>query len=256
MKETVPPEKEQSRVVDPGVGEMLPPGEDLQTLQKKLGYEFHDRRVLLQALTHKSYGHEFFQDRPISQRDNERMEFLGDSILNGVVTDILLETFPEAPEGKLSKMRAAVVNERTLAKVAEPLNLPRCLRLGKGEAMTQGRTKPSIVSSALEAVIAAIYLDGGFLAVHPVVRHLFAPLFQGQLGEVLHFKDHKTALQEALQAKFKATPSYVLLGTKGPEHSKVFEVAVSINGTPLARGEGRSKKEAEQNAAQNALSQL
>jgi len=248
-----PPIQSASTVTSSGDDPYRTPSvEDLQALQNLLGYEFHDRGVLLQALTHKSFGHEYFQDRSIVQRDNERLEFLGDAILNAVISDILLETFPESPEGRLSKMRAAVVNERTLAEVAAPLNLPRCLRLGKGESMTQGQSKPSIVSSALEAVIAAIYLDGGFMAVHPVVRHLFARFFKHE-GIPLQDRDYKTRLQELLQAKFKATPSYSLVAAKGPEHSKVFEVEVSLNRAPLSRGEGRSKKEAEQAAARCAL---
>src|SRR4051812_22144642 len=128
-------------------------------------------------MTHTSYGHEFLQDKSVALRDNERLEFLGDAILDVVISDILLETFPNANEGQLSKMRAAVVNEKTLAQIARGLGLQDCVRLGKGEAQTGGQNKPSILSCVFEALIAAIYLDGGFNAVYPVVRHLFAPLF-------------------------------------------------------------------------------
>src|ERR1044071_7706381 len=131
----------------------------LEGLQYRLRYTFGDRGILLQSLTHTSYGHEFLQDKPLALRDNEGLEFLGDAILDVVVSDILLETFPNANEGQLSKMRAAVVNEKTLAQVARMIQLQDCVRLGKGEAQTGGSTKPSILSSTLEALIAAIYLD-------------------------------------------------------------------------------------------------
>jgi len=224
----------------------------LERLQQRLGYIFGDRAVLVQSLTHKSYGHEFLQDKPIALRDNERLEFLGDAILDVVVSDILLESFPAANEGQLSKMRAAVVNEKTLAQLARSLQLQECIRLGKGEAQTGGNDKPSILSSTLEALIAAIYLDGGFNAVYPVVRHLFAPLFSEE-RELVTFYDHKTQLQEIVQARFKVTPTYHLLQTRGPDHAKTFEVEVRMNGKPLAIASGSSKKEAEQNAAKTAI---
>lgn len=224
----------------------------LERLQQRLGYSFGDRAVLLQAMTHKSFGHEFLQEKPIALRDNERLEFLGDAILDVVVSDILLESFPAANEGQLSKMRAAVVNEKTLAQLAKSLNLQECVRLGKGEAQTGGNEKPSILSSTLEAMIAAIYLDGGFNAVYPVVRHLFAPLFSEE-RELVTFYDHKTQLQEIVQARFKVTPTYHLLQTRGPDHAKTFEVEVRMNGKLLATASGSSKKEAEQNAAKTAI---
>src|SRR3954463_8756744 len=131
----------------------------LERLQERLGYTFGDRGILLQSLTHTSYGHEFLQEKSIALRDNERLEFLGDAILDVIVSDILLESFPSANEGQLSKMRAAVVNEKTLAQVARMIDLHSCIRLGKGEIQTGGNQKPSILSSTLEALIAAIYLD-------------------------------------------------------------------------------------------------
>ena len=261
----------------------------IEQLQQSLGYPFHDRAILLQALTHKSYGHEFLQEKPFNQRDNERMEFLGDAILDVVISDILLEAYPDAPEGKLSKMRAAVVNEKTLAELASNLGLPACLRLGRGETQSGGGSKPSIVASAFEALIAAIYLDGGFNAVYPVVRHLFSPIFKespaqtaqihgdGAVSAALsdesalslltgvlrpakrlaeRFQDHKTQLQEFIQGRWKTTPSYHLLGTSGPDHAKTFEVEVRVQGKSLAVSRGMSKKDAEQNAAREALSGL
>ena len=222
----------------------------LERLQERLGYNFGDRRILLQALTHTSYGHEYLQEMTVALRDNERLEFLGDAILDVVISDILLESFPNANEGQLSKMRAAVVNEKTLAQVSLSIRLQDCVRLGKGEEQTRGREKPSILSSTLEALIAAIYLDGGFTAVYPVVRHLFALFFA---EETTHFCDHKSQLQEVVQAKWKVTPTYHLRGTHGPDHAKIFEVEVRMRGEMLASASGTSKKDAEQNAARSAL---
>ena len=224
----------------------------LERLQERLGYSFGDRGILLQSLTHTSYGHEFLQEKSIALRDNERLEFLGDAILDVVVSDILLESFPSANEGQLSKMRAAVVNEKTLAILSKSLQIQDVIRLGKGETQTGGHLKPSILSSAFEALIAAIYLDGGFNAVYPVVRHIFAPLFAEE-RELMAFYDHKTQLQEIVQARWKVTPTYHLLQTHGPDHAKTFEVEVRMNGRPLAVATGTSKKEAEQNAARSAI---
>jgi ribonuclease III len=224
----------------------------LEQLQEHLGYTFGDRGVFLQALTHKSYGHEFFQEKPIALRDNERLEFLGDAILDVVISDILLEAFPNANEGQLSKMRAAVVNEKTLAQIARALKIQDFVRLGKGEAQTGGNEKPSILSSTFEALMAAIYLDGGFNAVYPVVRHIFAPLFAEE-RDLMAFYDHKTQLQEIVQARWKVTPSYHLIEAHGPDHAKIFQIEVRMNGKTLAIATGTSKKEAEQNAARSAI---
>lgn len=228
---------------------------NFEQLQDRLGYRFGDRGILLQAMTHTSYGHEFLQEKPIALRDNERLEFLGDAILDVIVSDILLETFPTSSEGQLSKMRAAVVNEKTLAQVAQSLALPTCIRLGKGEAQTGGNLKPSITSSAFEALIAAIYIDGGYNAVYPVVRHLFAPLFS-DTRDLMTFYDFKTQLQEVVQARFKVTPTYHLVQATGPDHAKVFEVEVRMSGKRLGSASGQSKKEAEQNAARVAIESL
>ena len=228
---------------------------NLERLQERLGYRFGDRAVLLQSLTHKSYGHEFFQDKPIALRDNERLEFLGDAILDVVVSDILLEAFPHANEGHLSKMRAAVVNEKTLAILARGLHLQESVRLGKGEAQTGGNEKASILSSTFEALIAAVYLDGGFNAVYPVVRHIFAPLFLEE-RELMSFYDHKTQLQEIVQARWKVTPTYHLVESHGPDHAKTFQIEVRMNGKVLAVAIGSSKKEAGQNAAKAAIFSL
>lgn len=224
----------------------------LERLQERLRYTFGDRAIFLQALTHKSFGHEFFQEKPIALRDNERLEFLGDAILDVIVSDILLEAFPNANEGQLSKMRAAVVNEKTLAQLARSIHLQDCVRLGKGESQTGGNEKASILSSTFEALISAIYLDGGYNAVYPVVRHLFAPLFVEE-RELMAFYDHKTQLQEIVQARWKVTPTYHLIEAHGPDHAKVFEIEVRMNGKSLAIATGSSKKDAEQNAARAAI---
>jgi ribonuclease-3 len=227
----------------------------IQSLQEQLRYTFGDPRLLLLSLTHVSFGHENHQDRNPAQRDNERFEFLGDAVLSLVISDLLLEAFPEASEGQVSKMRAAVVNEKTLSEISRSLQLNCLLRLGKGETRSGGAEKASILSSAFEALIAAIYIDGGFNAVYPVVRYLFAPLFR-QENAIISFQDHKTRLQETVQSKFKLTPTYHLVGSTGPDHAKVFSVEVRVGEKVLALGDGSSKKDAEQRAAQVALVEI
>ena len=227
----------------------------LQSLQDQIRYQFGDPRLLILSMTHVSYGHENHQDRSPAQRDNERLEFLGDSVLSLVISDLLLESFPEACEGQLSKMRAAVVNEKTLNEISKSLHLSPLIRLGKGELRSGGNEKASILSSAFEALIAAIYIDGGFNAVYPVVRYLFAPLFTEENPNI-SFQDHKTRLQETAQSRYKLTPTYHLTGSTGPDHAKTFEVEVRLNDTVLASSSGSSKKDAEQNAARQALENL
>ncbi len=224
-------------------------------LQEQIKYRFGDLRLLIQALTHVSYGHENLIEKPIALRDNERLEYLGDAVLDLVISDLLLESFPEANEGQLSKMRAAVVNEKTLFEVSKSIHLSHLVRLGKGEQRTGGGQKPSIVSSAFEAVIAAIYIDGGFNAVYPVVRYLFAPLFKTE-NCAIAFQDYKTKLQELVQGRFRVTPVYHLVSATGPDHAKIFQVEVRMKDQLLAQSQGASKKEAEQNAAKAALSCL
>lgn len=226
---------------------MSPTHVDLEHIQERLKYSFGDIRLLTQALTHVSYGHENYQNRALAYRDNERFEFLGDAVLDLVISDLLLEAFPEATEGQLSKMRAAVVNEKTLFEITKSLNLGVLMLLGKGEQRTGGSQKPSILSSAFEAIVAAIYIDGGFNAVYPVIRFLFAPLFNE--NSQISFQDYKTKLQEMVQGRFRLTPTYHLVGSSGPDHAKVFEVEVRIRDQVLACSTGPSKKDAEQHAA-------
>lgn len=224
----------------------------LVQLQECLGYSFSDQSTLEKALTHKSYGHEFLQDRPAAHRDNERLEFLGDAVLDVVISDVLLETYPESDEGHLTKMRAAVVNERTLAILSREIRLGDYIRLGKGESQTGGKDKASILSSTFEALIAAIYLDGGFEPVYEVVRNLFQPFFTREQEDFQYF-DYKTRLQEVVQAKWKQVPSYHLTSASGPDHAKIFEIEVRMMGEVLAKASGSSKKTAEQSAAESAL---
>lgn len=225
---------------------------DLEKLQELIGYRFGDVRLLRQSLMHVSFGHEFNSDKPLALRDNERLEYLGDAVLDLVISDLLLEAFPEAPEGQLSKMRAAVVNEKTLYEVTKTIHLNELVLLGKGEQRTGGNQKPSILSSAFEALIAAIYIDGGFNAVYPVVRYMFAPIFKEE-NHLISFKDYKTKLQEMVQGQMKLTPTYHLLSTRGPDHAKIFEIQVRAADRVLATADGPSKKDAEQNAAKVAL---
>jgi ribonuclease III len=226
---------------------------DMERLEKQLGYCFRKKNFLYQALTHKSYGHEYHHQKPIAERDNERMEFLGDAVLDLVVSDLLLEAFPEAPEGALSKMRAAVVNEKTLARIAISLGVADFIRLGKGESQSRGREKPSILSSTFEALVAAVYLDGGPGAAFSVFRSIFASLFFEAETEMV-FKDHKTELQEMTQARYKQMPTYHLVAVEGPDHARRYEIEVRLEGKRLAIAQGTSKKEAEQNAAKGAMS--
>jgi ribonuclease-3 len=224
----------------------------VERFQHLLNYTFKDPAILLQALTHTSYGHEQFPNKPVSHKDNERLEFLGDAILDAVVSDLLQENFAQANEGQLSKMRAAAVNEKTLAEIGKKIEIDQWVRLGKGESLSGGNQKPSILASTFEALVAAIYLDGGFNAAYDVIKTLFNPMFSDQKS-LLTSTDHKTLLQEKVQGKHKITPTYHMIDAKGPDHAKTFSVEVRMNGAALAQAEGPSKKEAEQNAAKAAM---
>ncbi len=227
---------------------------ELEELQKTLRYTFKNPRLLVQALIHRSFDHE---NPDINQKDNETLEFLGDAVLSLAVSHLLVESFPESREGELSRFRSAIVNERELAKIAQELNLGQCLLLGKGEELTGGRQKPSLLADSLEALLAAIYLDGGLDAAQKVIQRFFQDYLNlGQMEHVLKAldKDYKTQLQELTQARFKMTPAYCLEDEQGPDHHKVFFMQVTLDGRILARGSGRSKKDAQQEAAQRALS--
>ncbi|MGE4233142.1 MAG: ribonuclease III [Bacteriovoracia bacterium] len=227
----------------------------LKELTHQIKYEFQDNSLLEIALVHKSYGNERHTDKPISIRDNERFEFLGDSVLNLVVSHELLKVYPEATEGELSKLRAGLVNEKTLAEIAKSLSLGDFLLLGKGEERTGGRDKESILASTLEALFAAIFLDSGFDAAGEVIRSFFEQRILG-VDTTNKNQDFKTKLQEVVQAKFKTTPKYILVQSTGPDHDKTFEVELFIQEKSITKAVGKSKKEAEQRAARIALQEL
>lgn len=224
----------------------------LDSLQIALDYRFRNPRLLEEALTHKSYVNE---QRAVAGSDNERLEFLGDAVLSLVMSEQLAALLPRAPEGALSKHKARLVSESMLADAARRLQLGSCLRLGRGEELSKGRDKDSLLADAVEAVIAAVHLDGGLESSRSVV----ARLFEDELSQVASQRhrpgegDYKTQVQEWCQRRFDSLPSYAVVRESGPDHDKVFEVEVSVNGEVVGRGTGRSKKEAEQSAAKQAL---
>lgn len=220
---------------------------DLGELEEVLGHRFGRRDLLVAALTHRSYANE---NPELGRADNEKLEFLGDAVLDLTVGHMLMERFPSLREGQLSVTRSQVVSESGLSALAMELGLGDWLYLGKGEDRSGGRFKPSILADALEAVIAAVYLDAGFHAAWTLVERLFERNIESV--EETGFYDFKTRLQELAQARLKATPIYRVVGTSGPDHAKMFEVCVEIKGREWGRGSGPSKKRAEQLAAANA----
>jgi ribonuclease-3 len=224
---------------------------ELSALEDVLGYHFIDRSILTTALTHRSYANEQGQNRP---EDNEKFEFLGDAVLGLVIGELLLKRFPELHEGQLSMARGQIVSEGGLAQIAREWRLGDWLHLGRGEEQTGGREKPSILADAVEAVVAAIYLDAGFSTVSALIGHWF----EGRIADSESFGslDWKTQLQEAAQAVLRQTPEYRVVAETGPDHDKVFEVSVFVGGEEWARATGKSKKAAEQRAAEIALHRL
>jgi ribonuclease III len=222
----------------------------LDDLQKALGYRFRDPELLLEALTHSSYARE----APGGVRDNEQLEFLGDSVVNFLVSVRLADTFPDGPEGKLSRVRAGLVSAVHFAQVAKRLELGRYLRLGRGEEKTDGRAKPALLADALEAVVAALFRDGGLDAARVFVEKYVLP---PDLGEETQLPvDFKSALQEYLQAGHMPAAEYRVTAETGPEHEKLFTVVVTAGQGGSAEGTGRSKKAAEQRAAELLLERL
>lgn len=222
----------------------------ISDLEKAIGYRFKNISLLQNALAHSSYANERWHNSLMS---NERLEFLGDSILGMTVADFLYRTFPDRPEGELTRMRADMVCERTLAAVADRIGLGQHLLLGHGEEQGGGRSRPSILADAVESIIAACYLDGGFESAASFIRMFIlcdVPVKQ------LHHVDYKTNLQELVQQKKNQVLSYVLVGESGPDHDKQFVVEVSLNGAVVGKGTGRSKKKAEQDAARAAIEKL
>jgi ribonuclease-3 len=233
-------------------GSKLSPEERVAALETKLGLPLGDKKLALASLTHKSYCNEH---RDEGVEDNERLEFLGDAVVDLVVSQALMQRFPQADEGELSKLRAVVVNEEGLGRVARAMGLGELLLLGRGEDRTGGRTKGSVLADALEAVIGAVFLTDGLVGAAALVERHFAGVLAGLLdgkgGE-----DFKTRLQEEVQKKLHLSPRYRVVGEVGPDHDKVFTVEVSIDHEAYGRGEGRNKKEAEQAAAQKTLEML
>lgn len=220
-----------------------------QELEEKIGYSFNQKGLLRQALTHSSYANEKHMKKG---SDNERLEFLGDAVLELVSSDFLYREYPDLPEGDLTKLRASIVCEPTLALCTEPLELGKYLYLGKGEDLTGGRMRKSILSDALEAVIGAIYLDGGFTNAKEFIHHFILT----DLEDKKLFYDSKTILQEIVQANMTGNVSYELIDEQGPDHNKIFEVEARIGGKAWGRGKGSSKKSAEQQAAYEAILNL
>lgn len=230
-----------------------PPEKRGDNLFEKYGYSFNNPELLVQALTHKSYHNENIKTSP---GHNERLEFLGDAVLDLSLSAYMMRRFPDLDEGELSKIRASLVNEDTLAEIAQELGVAGLLRLGKGELQTGGAEKPRLLASALEAVIGALYQDSGFANSDNIIRQIFSSRID-ELDLSIHYKsDYKTRLQEKMQETFKKTPRYELEKEEGPDHDKTFYVTLKIDNRVLAHGVGRSKKQAEQEAARQALENL
>ena len=225
--------------------------DELNLLEDSLKYTFTNKPLLNKALTHKSYVNE----KNPGLKNNERLEFLGDSVLDLIVSNYLVANHVDLNEGTLSKIRAAVVNESCLAKLARNFDLGKYLLLGKGEQLSGGRDKASLLANTFEAVVGAIYLDSNFETVCQVLL----PAMEGEIIQYVdkrQFRDFKSELQEWTQNKFDSTPSYQVTRESGPDHEKLFEVAVLIQNKPFGTGTGRSKKEAEQASAKMALDKI
>ena len=218
---------------------------ELEKLYKSLNYEFNDPKLLINALTHSS----FINESGKKIKDNERLEFLGDAVICLAVTHILMDRFPEATEGEMSKLRASIVSENSLYHIAIHLGIGDMLLLGKGEEKSGGREKSSILADAVEAIFGALYLDAGFTRTLEIAKKIFCSLINNRSIEY----DYKSRLQEETQKLFGVLPEYRVVEEKGPPHKKVFKVALFINNTLIAELEGNSKKEAEQKLAKEGL---
>lgn len=217
----------------------------MQDFEEKIEYSFKDKQLLLRACTHSSYANE----RQTDYGSNERLEFLGDSVLGFITAEHFYKNFSDMPEGELTKLRAATVCEKSLHDFAQQINLGDYLLLGKGEINTGGRERPSILADAFEAVIAAIYLDGGMKEAKRFVLSFVSKAVKQKPS----FHDYKTTLQEVIQKNPEELLEYVMVGESGPDHNKCFEVEVHLNSNVIGRGKGKSKKHAEQQAAKEAL---
>ena len=219
----------------------------MEQLEKNLKYTFKNKELLKNALAHSSYANE----KKGTTASNERLEFLGDSVLSIIVSDYIYKNFPNLPEGQLTRLRASLVCEKTLCSFSKQLGVGECILLGKGERANGGATRPSILADAFEAILAAIYLDGG---MEPAKKHVLR-FVKSELSHLEHenFKDYKTELQEIIQRNPEEKLTYVLTGESGPDHDKCFTVEVHLNSNVIGEGSGHSKKNAEQAAAKKAL---
>jgi ribonuclease III len=239
-----------------GPARIVPFGAELEPLERIIGYRFRDRGLLEHALTHRSRVHE---DASGGVIDNESLEFLGDSVLGFVIADLLFRQFPQHNEGQKSKLKASIVSAASLGRLAEKVGLGDFLILGRGEEKTGGRQKLALVADCYEALIAAIYLDGGIEPARAFIERQFEDLIQEARrtgADAAFTEDYKSALQEWLQSHDRGLPVYRLAAEIGPAHRRRFEVEVMVNGQPVARAEGKSKKEAAQAAAKVALERL
>ncbi len=220
---------------------------DLEAFEKKIGYTFKNKELLFEALSHSSFANENKRQR----HSNERLEFLGDSVLSIIVSRYLFDHFKHLPEGELTKIRASLVCEKALFEFSKKIDLGSFIMLGRGEENSGGRERPSIVSDAFEAVIAAVYLDGGMEAAKPYVLSFMPEDIDSKKGSTLN--DYKTILQEIIQKNPEEKVEYVLKEQSGPDHDKAFVVQVFLNSNVIGEGRGHSKKQAEQMAAKEAL---
>lgn len=225
---------------------------DLSLLQKSIQIKFKNKNLLQQALTHKSYANE---NRSKTTKDNERLEFLGDAILNLVISDLIYRKYSDYPEGELAKTRAVVVSAPTLARTSKKLELGQYMFLGKGEEMTGGRERDSILADAFEAVVGAIYLDRGLKeAGRFIKKYLIEEIYMVESGE--YVQDYKTILQEEIQKRSNTRPLYRVIHEEGPDHDKRFTVQVEYKNSVIGEGTGKNKKEAQQKAAADAIAKL
>jgi ribonuclease-3 len=217
-------------------------------MEESLGHSFQDKTLLTEALTHRSFANEYHAE---NLPDNERFEFLGDAVLDLAISEYLMVTLPEAPEGQLTRIRAEVVSMPGLARIASFLDIGPAMLLGKGEERSGGREKTSLLADAVEALIGAVFTDGGFDAAKAVVLPLFVPMLEE--ASKVEGQDFKSRLQEMLQASQRALPIYKVADASGPDHERIFLVEVIVDDTVISSGQGRTKKSAEQAAAELAL---
>ncbi len=216
---------------------------EIKELEERLGYQFKNKNLIIEALTHKSYKKPY---------NNERLEFLGDAVLDLIVGEYLFSKFPDSKEGELSKMRASLVNEKGFMRLARDINLGEYIFISVAEENNQGRKKPSLLSNAFEAIMGAIYLESGLDVVKDIVQKMLERVYP-IIDLTNLFRDYKTTLQELTQAKFGVTPDYKLIQSFGPDHKKEFEVSALIQNEEISRAKGKSKKDAQQKAAKIAL---